>query len=111
LARPAVQGRLGLGALESARQGEDGRVPVTHAGMSETDRHVTLSSTSIETREYLQLIQLVRTAIELTVDVRQFLACGDERRREQHGLLERLQCVGGAMLVTQAHAEQVVRVG
>ena len=61
--------------------------------------------------QQLQLFELVGASIERSVDVGQFFARGNERRRQRHGPLEGLQRLGALSLLAQAEAEQVVRVG
>ena len=98
-------------SLERVAKGEHGQIGVSSARMRQADRHLPLDVLAIETRKYLQLLELVRTPAEAAVQIRELVAGGNEARGQGNRFFQRLFRVGVPPLLAQAQPEQVVRVG
>ena len=81
---PRVFGR----AFERGAERDNGRLRMARPRFGERDHHLALDTVAIESGEHLELIQDVGPACPATVEVRQFLARGDEPGRHRHRLLE-----------------------
>src|SRR5262249_33087832 len=111
LAEGSIEQRVVLSALERGAERQDRAIPVMRARVRQAARDLAGDAIAIEAGEHLQLLELIGLPPELAVEIGQLLARDDQRRRQRHGALERLDRFASALAVAQADALQVVDVG
>ncbi len=79
--------------------------------VGEPDGHLPLDVIAVETGEHLQLFEFVGATARAAVEIGELFARRDQAGLEGDRLFLRPRRVGDALLLAQAQAEQVVRVG